>query len=57
MDQIDPQRKDKKMNNYELQKVIQAIKVSIDSSSPEETALIANLWTAIELLETHATND
>lgn len=41
----------------DIKNVIQAIKVSIDSSNPEETALIANLYTAIELLETHATND
>ena len=45
------------MNNYELQKVIDAIKVSIDATDPYEVLLIANLNTAIELLETHATND
>lgn len=45
------------MNNYELQKVIDAIKVSIDATDPCEVSLIAHLNTAIELLKTHATNE
>jgi hypothetical protein len=35
----------------ELQRAIQAVKVSIDTINPEESQLIADLWSAVELLE------
>jgi len=34
-----------------MKEIINAIKVSIDSTNPEEKEIIANLWRAIELLE------
>ena len=34
-----------------VEHAIQAIKVSIDATNPEETTLIADLYLAIELLE------
>ena len=39
------------MSTQELDKVINAIKVSIDSTNPEEVELIADLYKAIELIE------
>lgn len=39
----------------ELQRAIQAVKVSIDTINPEESQLIADLWSAVELLEKEAT--
>lgn len=45
------------MNKVELEAIVQAIKVSIDATNPDEVALIANLNKAIELLNTYATKE
>jgi len=39
------------MTSEEALKAIYAIKVSIDSTHPEEVNLIKDLWKAVELLE------